>query len=103
MNKDLADDKSIIYLNSQGLTIKGYADAKQGQILVKDSTKGLAWIDPVNMTQLNEAVEHAAEKATQAGEYSTQAGNAATRAEIAAGNADRINQQTMNWVNNKFW
>ena len=39
----------------------------------------------------------------QAGEYSTQAGNSAIRAETAEGNAKTINNQTMTWVNNKFW
>jgi hypothetical protein len=38
----------------------------------------------------------------KAGEYSQQAGSAAIRAENAEGSANRINQQTMSWVNNKF-
>jgi hypothetical protein len=40
---------------------------------------------------------------TTAGEYSQQAGSAAIRAENAEGNAKTINNQTMAWVNNKFW
>jgi hypothetical protein len=40
---------------------------------------------------------------TKASEYSQQAGNAAIKAETAEGNAKTINQQTMTWVNNKFW
>lgn len=42
MNKSLADDEAIIYLKDSGLTLKGYEEAGQGQMLVKDATKGLA-------------------------------------------------------------
>ena len=42
VNKDLADENAIIYLAQQGLTLKGYAQATQGQMLVKDQTDGLA-------------------------------------------------------------
>ena len=35
--------------------------------------------------------------------YATQAGNHAVVANDAAGTAKRINEQTMNYVNDKFW
>ena len=103
VNKDLADDESIIYLAERGLTIKGYDTAEQGYMLVKDATNGLTWVEPVNITQLNNAVAAAETAKTDAKDFATQAGNSAAQASQAAGNADRINQQTMNWVNEKFW
>ena len=103
VNKDLADRESIIYLAERGLTIKGYDEAGQGYMLVKDQTDGLAWVKPLSTDQLNSAVSSAESHMTKAGEYSTQAGNAAIRAENAEGNAKTINNQTMSWVNNKFW
>ena len=103
VNKDLADKESIIYLAERGLTIKGYDEASQGYMLVKDQTKGLAWVRPLDSTQLNESVTAATEAMNQASAYSVQAGNAAVNAEKAEGNANRINQQTMTWVNEKFW
>lgn len=103
VNKDLADRESIIYLAERGLTIKGYDEASQGYMLVKDQEKGLAWVKPLSTDQLNSAVSSAESHMTKAGEYSTQAGNAAIRAENAEGNAKTINNQTMSWVNNKFW
>lgn len=103
VNKDLADKESIIYLAERGLTIKGYDEASQGYMLVKDQTQGLAWIKPLDSTQLNESVTAATEAMNQASAYSVQAGNAAVKAETAEGNANRINQQTMTWVNEKFW
>jgi hypothetical protein len=48
-------------------------------------------------------VTAATEAMNQASTYSVQAGNAAVKAETAEGNANRINQQTMTWVNEKFW
>jgi hypothetical protein len=103
VNKDLADDESIIYLAERGLTIKGYDTAEQGYMLVKDSVNGLTWVEPVNITQLNNAVGAAETAKTDAKNYAQTAGNSAAEASKAAGNADRINQQTMNWVNEKFW
>jgi hypothetical protein len=72
-------------------------------MLVKDQTQGLAWVKPLDSTQLNESVTAATEAMNQASTYSVQAGNAAVKAETAEGNANRINQQTMTWVNEKFW
>lgn len=103
VNKDLADRESIIYLAERGLTIKGYDEASQGYMLVKDQEKGLAWVKPLSTDQLNSAVASAESHMTKAGEYSQQAGSAAIRAENAEGSANRINQQTMSWVNKKFW
>lgn len=103
VNKDLSDDNSIIYLNSQGLTIKGYTNATQGQMPIKDSANGITWVTPVNATQLNQAVQNATNQAVAAGNSAISAANDAAAAEFSAGNAARINQQTMNWVNNKFW
>jgi hypothetical protein len=72
-------------------------------MLVKDQEKGLTWVKPLSTDQLNSAVSSAEGHMTKAGEYSIQAGNAAIRAENAEGNAKTINNQTMSWVNNKFW
>lgn len=103
VNKDLADKESIIYLAERGLTIKGYDEAGQGYMLVKDATEGLAWVKPLSDTQLQQAVSSADAAKNQASVYATQAGNSAVAAATSEGNAYRINQQTMNWVNNKFW
>jgi len=94
------DDNSIITTTSDGkLSIKGYENANQGQMLVKDETVGLTWVDPLSPQELHEAVA----QATIAGQEATKAGNSAVAADTSAQTAERINQQTMNWVNNKFW
>ena len=103
VNKDLADKESIIYLAERGLTIKGYDTAKQGYMLVKDQKEGLAWVKPLDQSILLEQVAVAESAKNQAGTYATQAGNSAISAETSAKLSSRINQQTMNWVNNKFW
>lgn len=103
VNRDLADRESIIYLAARGLTIKGYDTAKQGYMLVKDSIEGLAWVKPLDDTQLQSSVAAAEVAKNQAGNYAIQAGNSAVAAATSEGNANRINQQTMNWVNKKFW
>ena len=103
VNKDLADEESIIYLAARGLTIKGYDDATQGQMLVKDNVKGITWVDQPNLSQMQSFVSAAQTAANNASSYAVQAGNEAVKATTAAGQAERINQQTMNWVNDKFW
>lgn len=103
VNKDLADTESIIYLAERGLTIKGYDEAKQGYMLVKDSTEGLSWVAPLSDTQLQQQVAAAEASKNRAAEFATAAGSSAVTAEYAAGQAQRINDQTMNYVNNKFW
>lgn len=103
VNKDLFDKDSIIYLNEKGLSIKGYSTAKQGQMLVKDESDGLAWINPLSTAELDVAVNNAAAASNQAGTYATQAGNAATAADKSAKEANRINQVTMDYLNQKFW
>ena len=103
VNKDLADTESIIYLAERGLTIKGYDEAKQGYMLVKDATEGLTWIPPLSSEQLQQQVAAAEESKNKAAVSATNAGNSAVAAATAEGNANRINQQTMNYVNEKFW
>ncbi len=103
VNKDLADKESIIYLAERGLTIKGYDEAKQGYMLVKDAIEGLTWIAPLSGEQLQSQVAAAEASKNKAAESATSAGNSAVAAEYAAGQAQRINDQTMNYVNNKFW
>lgn len=103
VNKDLADKDSIIYLDTKGLSIKGYDEAKQGQILVKDSENGIAWIDPVDLESMQELVAAAETASTNANNYALDAGNSASKASQAASTAERINAQTMNFVNSKFW
>lgn len=103
LNKDLADKESIIYLSSRGLTIKGYDTAKAGQMLVKDDTDGLSWQNALTDADLRNAVQEAANSSKLASDYATNAGNEAVKATQAASTASRINEQTMNYVNNKFW
>lgn len=103
VNKDLADENAIIYLAQHGLTLKGYAQASQGQMLVKDQTDGLAWIDPVDVSTLQAYLSACEQAAQRAGNYSTSAGNSASQADASATAADLINRRTMEYVNNKFW
>jgi hypothetical protein len=72
-------------------------------MLVKDTEKGLSWVPPVDITQLNNSVTAAEQAETNASNYAVQAGNSAAQAIQAEGAANRINQQTMTWVNEKFW
>jgi len=102
-NVELSDDKSIIYVSENGLSIKGYNEASQGYMLVKDTNQGLAWIKPLDESVLNQKVAEAAQHATNAGNYATAAGNSAIAADTSAKTAQRINEQTMAWVNGKFW
>lgn len=100
----LADNKSTIYLDEdEHLSIKGYNEATQGQMLVKDKERGLAWVNPISDTSVQNAVAAAENSMNQAGNYATSAGNFAINAENSAEVAERINQQTMNFVNEKFW
>lgn len=103
VNKDLTDENSLVYLDNNGLTIKGYNEAKQGQILTKDAEAGLIWKNPVDTTQLNEAVAAATAKATEASNAALAANNSAVDADRSAKTSEIINQQTMNFVNEKFW
>lgn len=103
VNRNLADTESIIYLAERGLTIKGYDTAEQGYMLVKDQTEGLAWIKPITDTQLQQLVTAATAAKDQASVYSTLAGNKAIEADTSAKTAQVINNQTMEYVNNKFW
>jgi len=72
-------------------------------MLVKDINVGITWIKPLSEETLNQKVAEAAAHAAQAGTYATAAGNSAIAADTSAKAAERINQQTMAWVNNKFW
>ena len=91
-NYQFVDAESIIFLDSDGLSLKGYKDARQGQMLVKDETEGLAWINPVSDQSLQEAVTAASESASRAGTSAVQAGNFAGEAIQAAAQVER-----------KFW
>ena len=91
-NYQLADENSIIYLGDTGLSLKGYVEASQGQMLVKDEQDGLAWIDPLSDQQLQEAVSEAEDAATRASTSAVQAGN-------FAGDAAQSAAQ----VEGKFW
>lgn len=91
-NFNLADENSIIYLNENGLSLKGYEEATQGQMLVKDENLGLTWVNPVSDATLQEAVQQARESATQAGTSAVVAGNYAGEAIQAAAEVKR-----------KFW
>lgn len=103
VNKDLADTESIIYLAERGLTIKGYDQAKQGYMLVKDQTEGLTWVAPLSSEQLQQQVAAAEDAKNKAGVSATNASNSAVAAATSAGQAQRINEVTMGLLNNKFW
>lgn len=72
-------------------------------MLVKDATLGLTWITPVSNDDMNTALDSAQRLANQAGSYATQAGTSATNADLSARQAERINQVTMDQINEKFW
>ena len=91
-NYKLADEDSIIYLDDNGLSLKGYEEANQGQMLVKDMEEGLAWINPVSDAQIQEAVQSAGESAGRASMSAIQAGNFAGQA-----------AQSAAAVEGKFW
>ena len=103
VNRSLADDEAIIYLKNSGLTLKGYDEATQGQMLVKDATKGLAWVNPTSTQELQQYVSQAQTAASQANNYSSAAGTSATEAATSATTAQTINAKTMEWFNEKFW
>lgn len=103
VNKDLADKESIIYLSERGLTIKGYENAQQGYMLVKDQNLGLTWVKPLDDSRLQEAITSSETAASEAKNAATAANSALVGAQTAAGNAQAINKTTMSWVNNKFW
>jgi len=69
------DNKSIVNAGDK-LSLKGYAEATQGQMFVKDATNGLMGVTPVSDAELQEKVD-------QASTYATQAGTSATQAESA--------------------
>ena len=72
-------------------------------MLVKDDTEGLSWQNVVTDAELRNYVQEAADSSKRASDYATTAGNEAVRATQAASTAGRINEQTMNYVNEKFW
>ena len=88
-NYNLADEDSIIYLTDKGLSLKGYKEAAQGQMLVKDTTLGLAWINPVSDQSLQEAVRDAQQSADRASQSAVVAGNFAGEAIQAKAEVDR--------------
>ena len=79
-NYNLADENSIIRLEEEGLSLKGYKEASQGQMLVKDEREGLAWINPVSDASLQEYTRLAEEAAGRAGQSAVVAGNFAGEA-----------------------
>lgn len=85
-NKDLQDNASIIYMDgtTKGLSIKGYKNAAQGQMAVKDSEQGIIWKNPVTDESLQEAVQQAQTAAAQASTSATTAGTFAAQAIEAA-------------------
>lgn len=102
-NVDPSDAKSVVFLPDSGFSIKGYNSANHGQVLVKDSELGLIWVDPVSDESLQRILAGTEEARNTAGAYATQAGEYAINADRAALTAQRINQQTMNFINEKFW
>lgn len=72
-------------------------------MLIKSADDGLDWVTPLTDAQMQGYVQQAADAANLASSYSTNAGNSAVAASTAAGNAERINQKTMSFLNEKFW
>lgn len=72
-------------------------DPQDGQVLVYDVDIE-AWVNvpAAEIPSLHEAIQ-------MAGNYATQAGNAAIAAEKSKVEAAKINEQTMKYVNEKFW
>lgn len=95
VNRDISDNSTITYLKEQGITLKNYDSAEDGEMPVKDPKEGLRWVPAVTADQLNAATAAAEESKIQAGSYATQAGNSAIAAEHAAQQAQVINNQTM--------
>lgn len=83
-------------------TLKGYSDAENGQMLVKGAD-GIEWKTPVSIEALNIAVQNASNYASNSANAAVEANSYKVQAETAAGNAQLINQTTMNWISNKFW
>lgn len=85
-------DRKSLETNENKISIKGFKDANQGQMLVKDQTEGVVWIDPLSDTSLQSAVNAASNSADRASQSAVAAGNFAADAIQAASKAD-----------NKFW
>lgn len=98
-NVNLTDDKSIIYLDSEGLGIKGYKEAEQGFMLVKDKSRGIAWVKPVDDTALRKAIVAADAAAERASASAIESGNQAVTAGLSADKA----RETLVEVNRKIW
>ena len=96
---DLTDEQSIIYLEEHGLSLKGYNDAAQGQMLVKDQYLGLTWVDPVSDKSLREAVQEAENAADRASASAIESGNQAVMSGLSADEA----RETLKAVNKKIW
>jgi hypothetical protein len=71
-------------------------------MLVKDQNEGLTWVAPLSGEQLQQQVAAAEDAKNKASIEATKAGNSAVAAATSEGQAKRINEQTMNYVNNKF-
>lgn len=84
------DGKSISIEN--GLSINNYSDALQGQMPTKDETEGIVWVNPVDDSELQQAVQDSKEYANQASNAAIISGNYAADALIAK-----------EVVENKFW
>jgi hypothetical protein len=72
-------------------------------MLVKDNRNGIAWVNPVSDAQIQTAVAAAEGYANDAANSVVRANNAVQEAEQARDTAQRINDKTMEFVNNKFW
>lgn len=83
------DGESLVLNSEEKISLKGYEEAKQGQMLVKDAKNGLAWVDPLKESTLNTMVASAEKAAQDANNYATTAGNNAISADLSARNAAR--------------
>lgn len=99
VNSNSSDENSIIYIDAEGFSIKGYDTATQGQMLVKDKSAGIAWVNPVSDASLREAVKEANEAADRASASAIESGNQA----VLAGNSADEALMTLKEVNRKIW
>lgn len=85
-------NENTLEMRDNKISIKGFEEANQGQMLVKDQTEGAVWIDPISDASLQNAVNAASESAGRASQSAVTAGNFAT---------DAI--QSAMQIENKFW
>lgn len=85
-------NSNVLEIKNNEVSIKGFEEATQGQMLVKDQAEGAVWINPISDASLQNAVNNASNSAGQASQSAITAGNFAAEAIQAASQ-----------IENKFW